>query len=382
MDYPIRVHTHVLNRWLAQEVEPIFRESVVLGKLRSLGRIKQVKAGTKRLDWRVRYLRRQIRDIAGPVTETTFPNTSTRVACTLEPCGYDMGESITKLERLVAGPHDGLTGLFQEVMRALMDDFTEGYRLRVWQDGTITGTGLMGILSMFGGSSTPHANGIYSRPGTYTCITCADAATSWWACSPSQTYAGLSTALGNKVNDYSHSNTSEAWPLGTFSEGYHYFSPLMVDYNNTLFGGTAANWDYQWQQACNALMTYMQVIQTTPVDLIVWDPDLERRAKDSLRDQQQFVVTESSPTRALGFKSLEYNGAEFLREYGVPAGMGFALRFNKMTLHNWQSQLIATDEDEDIVTSESLKKLDCYTQLQCDSPAFFGALVPASTAGT
>jgi hypothetical protein len=243
----------------------------------------------------------------------------------------------------------------------------------------------MGLLSLFGGSSTP-ARGKYTNPGTYTPITCADGFTTWWACNPSQTYAGVSTALGNKVNDWSHDNTAEAWPMGDYSEGYNYNSPLMVDYNATQFtpsDGTAnRSWSTQWQGAFNALVTYMGLLHDMPVELVVWHGDLERQAKDSLVGNQRFIVSDSSPTRALGFKSLEYNGVETMSEWGVPNGMGFALNFEKMSLKNWQSQLIEKEDDHDIVTSDDLHKLDNYSQLICDSAGFFGALVPGIAEGT
>jgi len=401
MQYTARISTSTINRYIKQTIAPIFRKSVVLGMLQSRGRIKY-KAGGLNVVWTVRYLRRAIRNVLGAVTSTQFPNTSTNVQMSLPWAAYDMGESIAKLEKLVnQGSEVQIYNLYESVVKELLDDFTEQWRLRLWQDGTITGNDLMGILSLFGGSSTPTADGIYSNPATWASATAQDDATAWWCCSPTdvngaetdgnaQTYAGLTTKAGAKISDYANPVTTENFPLGTFSPGYNFNTPLMIDYNSKAFTPNPQllvttpvhSWESQWQQACNALQTYLGVLQKEPVDLIVLHPDLMRRAKDSQISQQRFQVTDSSEMRSLGFKSLEYNGAEFIDEYGVPSGCGFALNFDRMTYHCMQGQLIERTEDTDIVTSEDLFKFDNYGQLQMEAGGYFGALVPATAQGT
>jgi hypothetical protein len=408
MQFPIRVSTSTLNRYIKAKIEPIYRKSVLLGLLKARGSIKYNMSGAPNVVVPVRWLRRGIRDVSGPVTSTTFPNTSTYVHAAFGWAGYDLGESITKLEVLVNKSSEvQIYNLLERVISELAGDFTEQWRLRLWQDGNITGTGLMGILSMFGGSSTPTGpvdSPIYNGCGTYTPLKISTS-TNWWACAPSATYGGISTALGAKVNDYVGSDGLAAgasvtnFPVGnSFSPGYNFYSPLMVDYNSHQFNpnpamlGTGSSfvsggvgihsWDTQWQQSFNALTTYMNILQSTPVDLVVLDPDLYRRAEDSMIAQQRFVVVESSQTRSLGFKSVEYNGTELMSEFGVPAGMGFALNFSKLHYYALQGDLMEKEEDEDIVTSESLKKISSYGQLWADSPAYFGALVPGVAAGT
>ena len=400
MQYTARISTSTINKYVKQEIAPIFRKSVLLGMLKARGRIKY-KVGGLNIVWPVRYLRRPIRNILGAVTSTSFPNTSTKIQATMPWAAYDMGESIAKLEKLVnQGSEVQIYNLYESVLKELLADFTEQWRLRLWQDGTQATGELMGILSMFGGSSTPTVDGIYNGAGTYTASTGRDGAynattgtggtSAWWCCNASNntTYAGVSTALGAKVNDYSNSDTTQNYPLGYFSPGYNFFSPLYIDYNskkfvpNSQISSTRNGWDTQWQQAINALGTYQGILQNQPIDCIVLDPNLMRQAQDSTIAQQRFVVSDSSEMRSLGFKTLEYNGVELLTEFGVPAGMGFSLQFDKLNYYCMQSQLIERTEDTDVVTSEDLIKFDNYGQLWAESPAYFGALVPASTAGT
>ena len=77
-----RVATSTINRYIKREIEPIYRKSILLGMLRAKGRMK-FNVGGKNIVWDVRYLRRVIRDVLGAVTQTTFPNTSTKIMCTM-----------------------------------------------------------------------------------------------------------------------------------------------------------------------------------------------------------------------------------------------------------------------------------------------------------
>jgi hypothetical protein len=402
--FTARVQTSTINFWIKQVIEPIYRKSVVMGFLKSKGRMKMKSGGTA-LSWPVRFYRRKIRNILLGATQRSFPNTSTEVHASLPWYGYDMGESIQKIEKLInqnAGPSQ-IYDLVRRTVEALAGDFTEDLRLRLWGDGTQTGTDLMGILSLIGGSATPN-DGIYNGLGSYYLV-CdngvnanlarvgatgyAGTAEGYFSGFPTQTYAGLSTTLGNRVNDWTNGgNTTVCWPAGYFSPSFNFWSPLMVDYNNVGFdpdpavSTTAHVWKSQWQEAFNAMTSYLGILQKQPVDMVVLNTELLRKAKDSLIGTQRIVVTDTSEARSLGFKSLEYNGCEMIDEYGVPVGMGVGMTWDKLEWHSLQGQLIERTEDTDIVTSENLYLLDSYGQLKCESPANFGFLLPITPQGS
>jgi hypothetical protein len=365
-----RVKTSTINRYIRQEIAPIYRKSFIMAMLKARGRIKYNMGGDE-IVWYPRYKRRTIRNIAGPVTATSFPATNTKIKASLGWAGYDLGESIEKLERLKnQGSEVKLFDIAQSTIKELIEDFTEDLRLKLWDDGATT-DGLMGI-------------GSWSAYADTDATPCVKTSTNgeFWSVAPTATYARLSCALGAKVDDWTAPDGS-AWPVGTGATGYHFWSPLLVDYNSALFtptSGSTHNWDTQWQQALNALTTYSGILQKNPLDVIVLDPDLLRRAKDSTIGNQRFVVTDGTEVRSLGFKSLEWEGVELMEEYGVPAGRGYGLRFDKLNLWSMQGQLIERTEDTSIVTSEDLYKLDSYLQLWTESPAYHGALVPGVTA--
>jgi hypothetical protein len=385
---PTRVQTSTLNAWLKEKEEPILRANPLMAMMRHRGLIKY-KAGEigKALNWDVPYIRRKLREIGGNTTDRAFVATNTKLHAQIDWTGYDMTEKISKLERLVnSNSATQISNLVKSTMLELMDDFGVDLGLKMWNDGTITGSGMYGVMSLHGASSTLSADECYNQLGSYTELSPVDA-NDWWNCQPTsaRTYAGLSTTLGNKVNRWSGAD-DVAYPAGQFPEGYMFWTELIGNYNSTYFTPTGSSsthsWDTQWQQAFNAIDTYQTKLMKEPVDTWILDADLMMRAKNSLIDNQRFVVSDSSEMRSLGFKDLEYNGWSLLTGYGVPDGMAQGFTWSKMELRLLQSQLVERTEDHDIRTSDDLFLLDSYHQMLFRSPRYFPCLVPATAAGT
>lgn len=361
-----RLTNAIINNYIKTKIEPIYVESPFLGMLKAKGRIAFNKTG-KTIEWKPRLKRRSIRPIMGAITATQFTPTNTRTAASLGYVGYDMGEVIAKFEKLAnkAGPTQ-IYDLMQGVLDEMLPDFMEGLKAKVFGDGNLTGYDLQGFESFMAYGAL-----IDDGDGTDT-----------WAAAPADTYAGLSTVLGAVVNNWT-SGTGYAWPQGTGDPAHAYWSPLVVDYNSSLFNGTAHNWTYQWQQAMNALTTYLGRNQSQKVQAIVMDHDLLRKAKDSTINNQRFVVSDSLTGRKFGIPTLEWEGTEIIEDFYCPAGKAYAIgSWDKINLWSMQKDLIAREEDDDIVTSETLLKFDSYLQMWVESPAFFGALAPVSAAGT
>ena len=397
LDGTVRLNTSTLNGWIYRVIEPLFRESILLGLLKAKGRIKYgSEVAAKSIAWNVSWMRRRTSKITGTVQSLSFPNTSTEVQCSLGWSGRGMGESISELERLInASAKTRIYDLVEHTIGRLSKDFTEDYRLFLWQDGNQTTNDLMGIMSMFGASTTP-MNGVYSQLGSYTPLTptggtTAGGNTSWWFCQPTSavTYAGQRTDLGYKVNDWV-APTYSAFPVGQGSYGYNYYTPTIIDYNSKVFSpdnptGLSTpthSWQTQFSQAANRMMATLKTLQGVSVDAIICDPELLAQAKDSTLNKQRFVVEDTPLTRDTGLEILSYNGAKFASEYGGPPGGAFAITVDKLNLYSLHKQLIGMMEDDDIVTAENLHRLSAYTQMWAESPAFFGALVPATAAGS
>jgi hypothetical protein len=372
-----------------------------MGFMRKFGRMKfGAEVAAKNISWNVSWMRRKTQKVGGPVMDLKFPNTSTEVQASLGWSGRALGESIAELEKLInQNSKTRIYDLVKYTIERLGKDFVEDYRLYLWQDGNQSSGELMGILSMFGGSSTPN-NGVYNSLGSFTPLTPvggtnAQGGSYFWSCQNASppTYAGLSTALGAKVNSWT-APTSSAWPVGTGDYGYNYYTPLIVDYNSKAFtpdnpsgaslstSGVQHSWPYQFNQACNRLLRYLEILQGEKPDVILCDPELLAQAADSTLNKQRFVVEEGALSKDTGIEVISYNGAKFASEYGVPAGFAAAIPFARLNFYGLHKQLIGRMEDTDIVTAEDLYRLSSYNQMWAESPAYFGGLVPATAAGT
>jgi hypothetical protein len=332
IDTGARINTSTLNFWIRKKIEPIFRSSFLMGALKTHGRISYNNGG-RNIVWFPRFRRRTINAGTGYPASFTFPATNVRRE----------GTAIFKLA--------------QELVGQMLDDFMEDLRLKLYLDGVANANDLMGLESWFGNTGSVISNSI--------------------AVDPSDTYAGLSTVLGNYGGDWT-ADSGNGWPTGTGDTEYHAWSPLMVDYTNASWTGTSDTWANSWQEAIRYMVTYQEQLQKSPPDVLLLNGELLRQAKDSLIDIQRLQVTSNSKYASLGTKTLDFEGLEMVAEYGVPDAVAYGLRFDNLELRSMQSSLIEKTTDNDITTSEDLIALDSYLQLVCESPAYQAKLLSIS----
>jgi hypothetical protein len=397
---PPNVSIATLQGFLRDRViNPNMRKSAFLERLKAKKCVEYNKRGITACTWPAKHGRRDIEEIDGTQTPISLPYYSLEDQASLSWSQYRMGDSIPKIVRLMnaAGPTQ-VFSLYEKHLTELTDDFLQAYRYRLWQDGNRTRAGLAGILTAFGSSATPsyfssQDRPVYNQPKTDYVSLDDSAATgartdgnSWWACSPTQTYAGISTVLGTRDSTWNGPSTV-GWPDGSFSPGFCYWSPIICNYQSSYFtpnaqvtlGVTTYTWKSQWQQAVNRTCAFLNDIRNAGVDTIMMTSTMLADCEDSMISQQRFVAGEMGADAgdvSLGIRNLSYNGRQFITEFGVPANCAFCLPFSKLHLWSMQGDIIANEKDMDIVTLEDLFALDAFTQLWIESPAFLGLLVP------
>ena len=357
---PARVEVSALNEYIKEKCEPIKRQSAFVAELRAHGRETYNHDG-QQMEWRPRFRRRRIRTGAGSPASISFPQTVTKRIAKLPWRSWDLGESVTKFERLATQGKSGWFKILADTLAEVADDFITHFAEKFYLDGNATATNrdLHGLESIFATTGT-----VTNSP----------------VGNPSDSYAGHSTALG--VTGTWTPETGGGWPTGTGYAEYCWWSPIVVDYNSTLFNGTIANWWYQWQEALAYALTYGLILQSAKYDICIMSANLLRQAKNSLQASQRFETMRDSTLAKLGFKTLSYEGLEIATEYGVPEAVAYLLQWDKIELCSMQSQLIETVQDYDIATSEQLIALDAYGNLKIESPAFLAKLAAISAAGT
>lgn len=349
-----RIEAAVLNDYLRAKVEPIFRKSALMGLLKSKGRITFGHTG-KAMEWRPRYRRREIVATDGNPVSIDFPNYNLWKKAELPWRSYAMGASVNKYEKLVsANSKNAFFNLATEIVDTMAEDFVEDFRFKLYVDG-----GVAGSKDLHGLESCMSVSGIISggRVGN-----------------PNDTYAGISTVLGYYGGDWT-ADAGDSWPTGTGDVEYHFWTPTpVVDYTNAEFAGATNTWSANWQKAIRYAITYGGILQDQDFDVILLHPELLRQAKDTLEGKQTLEVTQQSSLVKLGFSTLQFEGHELVTEYGVPSGVGYLLRPEKLELCSLQKQLVSRDSDRDITTMQDLHACEFYGNLKIEAPSFFAKL--------
>lgn len=346
-----RINTQVLNAYIRKQIEPVFRRSVLLAMLRSRGLISYNNDG-KNIVWFPRFRKRTITAGDGNPVSIQFPRTQVYKEATLPWRQYQMGESVTKFEKLVGQKKEtAIFKIYETALKQMSKDFVDDFGPKLYGDGNATG------------SKDLH--------GFDSCLAVSGTVTNSLIGDPADTYAGLSTALGNYGGDWTP-DSGGGFPTGTGDSIYHAWSPLVVDYTNTGWVAGTKTWPNTWQEVLGYALTYMTNIQNREPDILVLNAALLNQAKQSLESTQRFEITQSSDVTKLGFKTLMYENLEIVTEYGVPDAVGYLLSWDALELKSMQSQLVATETDFDIATSTDLIAMDAYCNLMIETPAWLG----------
>lgn len=356
-----------LPKYVRKEIAPLNRKSYLLSEIQKRGRQTVGNAGLN-IEWRPEKRRREINWGPGNPNVVTFPITNVHTKATLNWKTAWMGEAIREIELLALG--NDAERFFKkttDLAKKCANDFMVRFGPHLYRDGV----------------STEKVEGLESFGGYSSYVTGEPVG------NPSDTYAGLSTALGAE-GDWT-GPSSGGWPrCGSDPDAcdyeYHYWSPLIVNYNDPALvvdsTTESMGWDDCWVYACRYLTTYLGVLQSETPDVIILDPDLLRRAKNSLKKDQQFQLDSSAKDLDPGIEVLKWEGITFATEWGVPPGVGYAVNFRHLELMVMGDDFIKTNQDTDIHTNDKLYRLSWHGQLWVDSPAYFGFLKAVTSIGT
>ena len=364
-----RLTTLAINKMLKKKVEPINRRSYLMGEMTKRGRVSFGNGGLQ-IEWRPRI---RVRDItAGPGNPNTvsFNVTNTRTKCVLDYKTYWLGEAVREIEILAL--QDSEARYFQkldDITTECADDFKRRFGPKLYKDGTGTND-IEGLES---------CGGVHNSTDTLTGVPVGE---------PSDTYAGKSTALGAS-GDWS-APSGHNWPEVSDPDAcdyeYHALSPLIVDTNSVYLiqdGSTEDNnWDDCWVYACRYGTTYMGLLYGQRPDVIMLEAELLRRAKNSLKKDQQFQLDASAQNLDAGIEVLTFDGIKFATEFGIPSGCGYGLIFDALELRCMGDQLVKMMNDTEIRTGDKQYRFSFHGNLVIDSPAYMLYLKALTTEGS
>ncbi len=357
MEHWSRIVNTTIREYSREEEVNILRNRKVLAMFRERGRISFNHAGEK-MDWKVRYKRAPMTGYADSDV-LSFSRRDRWKTAYLDWRGYASTDSMTKVERLVNKNTEAIVNVYSGVAKHLMEDMEENFGDECYIDGNATGNSkrVHGIESFMGDTGTGAAAGFIVPP--------------------SDTYANLSTILGNEGGSWSVNGSAQVeWPTGTGDAQYDYWSPLIVDYTDTAWSPTTKT----WQNTCKEALRYGIVKgrrnrnRKGGLDVITLNDELYRQFLNKCEDQERLNVQrgDKQGLYALGFTDvINFEGVDITSEYGMPSSLGYGWSFENSELCSLQPQLFVPEgPDFDIATQSWRFSLDFFGNFKFNPRAF------------
>jgi hypothetical protein len=295
-----------------REEEMAWMKNFQLGALlESNGRITYNHAGAG-LVWQVRYKKHVLEGNTGE-TPRNFSRVNLWKNAALPYRGYQATDSISEKELMENRGESAIIKLSDGLVRRLEDSVKQGIATEFYVDGNATGNEEMwhGFESMFGFTQTVDS--------TQAGATARTANAADFVAYPSDTYAELSTILGNYSGD---GDPALAWPAGVNSPEFDFWSPLIVNYTCSGFGGTADTWEAQGDEAMRFGIIHGQRNTNSNGQMtnILLDRTLYFQMLNLLDSKERIIVSSDNELRALGFKNtFVFDGVTVSWETGIPA---------------------------------------------------------------
>ena len=328
-DWARSIATTIVNHLREEEIASL-RKFKVFAALDGAGQIRTNMSG-RGFDWEIQYRNHTPSGNNGE-TPRTFARQNLWKRAELEYRGAQVTDAIYKKEMLENRSASALVNVAGKMASRLLTSM-EQYLAREWvKDGYAAGNELRfhGIESFMGTNGTLNVSTGAQRS--------ANAADPF--ASPSDTYAGLSTALGA----YGGSQKTGVWPNGEADPEYDFYSPVIVNYTSTFFG--AATWASNCVKAVREALhqTRRNDTKEDQIDMVLIDRRMFIDFLNTLDAKERVIVSRTNGLRSYGFTDVfELDGVEISSENSVPANTGYGLAIGNMELLCMENQLMVSE---------------------------------------
>lgn len=329
-----RVANTTTQEYMKGEEVEVIRNRKLLAMMESRGRITFNHSG-QFADWKIRFKRAPVQGYADSDT-ITFSKQNRWKTAQNDWRGYTVQDQMTILEELQNKGDAAIVKYVGELVGLLIEDITEGFGDEMYVDGNAAGNSkrIHGLESFLGNSG---------------------AAAAGYIASPSDTYAGLSTALGNYGGSWSTSGGNVNWPSGTGDYHYDFFSPVVVDYTDTAWSAGTKTWPNTCREAMRfgIIKSRRNKSKSGMLNMIMLENELYRQFEEKAESSERIVFQKGGSAKgliSLGFdEGISFEGAEVTYEYGVPTAVGYGVSIDNMELCSLQDRLfVVHGPDDDI----------------------------------
>lgn len=345
-----RIVNTTTQKYFKREEVNILRNRKLLALMQSRGRITYNHSGDF-MDWKVRYKRSPLIGYADGDT-LTFARTNKWKTAQLEYRGYTVQDSMTKMETLQNRSAEAIIKLYDNVVRILKDDIDDQFGDEFYIDGNAAGNS----KRIHGFESALADNGTIDSSLTTVTQRSANAADPVGY--PSDTYAGLSTILGNYGGTW-----TGLWPDGTGDAHYDFWSPLLVNYTSShaVFPSATNTFAGQGDEAVRygIIQTHKNKSKRGMLDLILLTRSMFQGFLELVDSKERFIAQPGKNQGSLvklGFTdTINFDGVDITSEFGIPDTIGYGVNVDSIELRSMQSQLFMPTGPDYDVSSKSYR---------------------------
>lgn len=323
----IRIAKANISEYLKDEEVNILANQKLLALMQQKKRISYGHAGSA-MEWPVKKSRNSIT----PYTDASalsFQRINRHERASLEWRAYTVAEHVTWLEKLQNKGKEALVKYAERIGESIKDDLKFNFEDELYKDGYAAANQgrIHGFASCLGVTGT----------NQYT--------------APSDTYANLSTVLGN----YGGAVQSGSWPSGKFDQEYYFWSPLIVNYSHADWAGGTSWADNAIEAMRNGILFQRNAKgKDGQLDIIVKTASMYSEFLNSLDEKERIEVKrngEKSGLVSLGFTDVvNFDGVDVTSSYSVPDTQAYGLNFMEVELCSLQDQLFGMQDSDDIDT--------------------------------
>lgn len=290
---------------------------------------------------------------------------------------YRADDMMTWREKTLNKGPGQIINYYEEMAPMLMEDITQRFSEELYIDSSASGNSqrLSGIETMMAAPNTVNLSSGADR---------GSASSTDVVGYPNDTYAGLSTVLGNYAGSWDTQSTiSTTWPAGRGDLAYDFWSPVIVNYDSDSLEGSTHTWDGQAVYATRYLITHMNkyVSERGSLKVGLFDRDLFRRYLNQLDSKERILVKSELGLRALGFEdAFSQDGVDMTWEFGIPSAVAYFGNIKHVKMRSCQDRLFMTEGPwYEKLQQAYIVNVKFAGQLQFSAPRFFGKLALLAT---
>lgn len=341
-----RVVNSTIKNYIRDREVNVLRNRKLTALLKKRGRFSFNWSGIK-MDWKVKYKRVRLTPFADGDT-LTFDRKDRHKTAELDWRGYSATDAMTKGEFLQNRGKEAIIKLYSAISTDLMDDCEDFFGEEFYINGYLAQNAkrIHGIESFMGAAANA-GNG---------------------AGTPTATYAGLSCVPGFYGGNWTP-GVLPAWPNGYGDPQYDFWSPIVVDYGDTLFPGTGTGGN-TWANNCIEAVAF-GIIKSKKsksvrgmLDVIFLEDEMYRTYLSAVRASQRIMVDrgQASGLVQLGFTDvINQDGVDLTWEYGTPPDVGYGFNVDMIEMRSMQAQVFVPEgPDFDMANKSWRFSIDMY----------------------